>query len=86
MSGDNPFICDNGGYPIQSTVSRVEQSLSIFEGALYFIPQPGGTQEVSFDYDECCAFQAVLAGLRGALRDAVNKLDDYQPKPKDNAE
>ena len=78
MSGDNPFICNDGGFPIQSTVSQVERSLSILEGAL--VPEPEGTQEISFGYDECWAFQAVIQALRGALQHVVDELDGCTKK------
>ena len=73
----NPFIVEDGSNPVQGTVSRVEQCLSIFQNALY-IDTSVDSKEVSFDFDDCCAY--VLEGLRGALRDAVNKLDGYEPK------
>ena len=75
----NPFIVEDGANPVQGTVSQVEQFLSIFQNALH-IDTTGESQEVSFDFDDCCAYQCVLEGLRGALRDVVNKLDDYKLK------
>ena len=73
----NPFIVDDGNNPVQGTVSQVEQCLSIFQNALHI---DGDSKEVSFDFDDCCAYQCVLEGLRGALRDVVNKLDGYKLK------
>jgi len=76
----NPFICEDGGFPIQSTVSRVEQSLTLLQRTL----QVGvdHTESASLDFDECCAIECVIEGMRGALRDVVNKLDDYELKEK----
>ncbi len=75
----NPFIVEDGTNPVQGTVSQVEQCLSIFQNALH-IDTTGESKEVSFDFDDCCAYQCVLEGLRGALRDVVDKLDDYKLK------
>ena len=75
----NPFIVEEGSNPVQGTVSQVEQCLSIFQNALH-IDTTGESKEVSFDFDDCCAYQCVLDGLRSALRDVVNKLGGYQPK------
>ena len=76
----NPFIIEDGSNPVQGTVSQVEQSLSILQNALHMVPNGEANQVISFDFDDCCAYQCVLEGLRGALRDVVNKLDGYQPK------
>lgn len=75
----NPFICHVGSDHVAGTVSNVEQSLSSLQNALYFVPG-GETKAVSFGYDDCCAFQYVLEGLRGALREVVEQLADYAPK------
>ena len=75
----NPFICKDGSYPLQSTVSQVERSLSIFETMLDFC-EDVDVHEVSFNYNEACGLRYVLAGLRGALREVVEQLDDYEPK------
>ena len=77
----NPFICKDGSYPLQSTVSQIERTLSIFETMLDFYEQPEmGIHEVSFNFAEACALRYVLSGLRGALREVVEQLDGHQPK------
>ena len=76
MSGDNPFICDDGTYPIQSTVSRCQQCLSLFHNLFW----TGDDQAVALDFDDRCAFLAVVEGIDDALKHVVNELDGYQPK------
>ena len=72
----NPFICEDGAYPLQSTVSRCQQSLSIFHNLLW----TGDDQTVELDFDYRCGLLAVVEGIDDALRHVVNKLDDYEPK------
>lgn len=74
----NPFICEEGGFPIQSTVSRVEQSLALIQKTVSLMTDHSDPDTC----DELCAMEYVVEGLRGALRDVVNKLDDYQLKEK----
>ena len=66
--------------PFSPPFSQVEQCLSILQNALHFTPDGQANQVISFDFDDCCAYQCVLEGLRGALRDVVDKLDGYQPR------
>ncbi len=70
----NPFIGNNP----QATVSRCEQSLSIFRLVLEDRAEPHN--DLCLDFDDCCALMCIVQGVQGALRDVVNKLDDYQPK------
>ena len=74
----NPFIVEDGGNPVQSTVSRVQQSLSLFRNIL----SSPHAENIELDFDQCSALLFVLDGMNKALMDAVEKLDDYEPKAK----